>query len=63
MQQINFSDAEFANQRKRMHREVFLAEMDRVVPWARLMALIEPVYPKAGTVADPTHWRRCCGCT
>jgi IS5 family transposase len=27
-------------------RTKFLAEMDRVVPWARLEALIEPVYPK-----------------
>ncbi len=53
MRQISFSDAEFANQRKRTRREVFLAEMDQVVPWARLMALIEPVYPKAGNGRRP----------
>lgn len=31
---------------KRTRREQFLAEMDQVVPWARLYALIEPRYPK-----------------
>ena len=29
-------------------RENFLAKMDGVVPWTRLLALIEPHYPKAG---------------
>lgn len=29
-------------------RELFLSEMDAVVPWARLQALIEPHYPKFG---------------
>jgi len=27
---------------------VFLAEMDAVVPWGRLLALIEPHHPKVG---------------
>jgi hypothetical protein len=27
-------------------REQLLAEMERVVPWRELCALIEPVYPK-----------------
>jgi IS5 family transposase len=31
---------------KRTKREQFLAEMNQVVPWARLFALIEPHYPK-----------------
>lgn len=31
---------------KKTRREQFLAEMDQVVPWARLCALIEPHYPK-----------------
>jgi transposase, IS5 family len=33
---------------KQTRRERFLAEMDAVVPWGRLLALIEPHYPKAG---------------
>ena len=32
---------------KQTRRERFLAEMDAVVPWGRLLALIEPHYPKA----------------
>jgi transposase, IS5 family len=34
-------------------REQFLAEMDAVIPWARLLALIEPHYPKAGNGRQP----------
>ena len=33
---------------KQTRRERFLAEMDAVVPWRRLLGLIEPHYPKAG---------------
>ncbi len=34
-------------------REQFLAEMDAVIPWARLLRLIEPHYPKAGNGRQP----------
>lgn len=34
--------------KKLTRREQFLAEMDAVVPWARLIGLIAPHYPKAG---------------
>jgi transposase-like protein DUF772 len=34
-------------------RERFLAEMDSVIPWSRLMGLIEPHYPKAGQGRQP----------
>jgi transposase, IS5 family len=37
-----------AMKKKVTRREQFLAEMDAVVPWCRLLALIEPHYPKAG---------------
>ena len=46
MSQLGFSDAEFVAKRKKTRREKFLTEMDQVIPWSRLMALIEPVYPK-----------------
>ena len=39
-------DAGFALHRKATRRDVFLAEMDQVVPWLALCALIEPYYPK-----------------
>ena len=34
-------------------RERFLAGMDAVIPWARLLGLIEPHYPKAGNGTQP----------
>jgi len=34
--------------KKQTRRELVLAEMDAVVPWARLLALIASHYPKAG---------------
>jgi IS5 family transposase len=37
-----------AMKKKQTRREVFLSEMDAVVPWVRLMRLITPHYPKAG---------------
>ena len=47
MPKLSFSDVEFDAQRKQTRRDKFLAEMDEVVPWARLTALIEPVYPQS----------------
>lgn len=53
MTQMSFSDAEYAGKRKRTRREAFLSEMDKVVPWDALLALIEPHYPKAGKGRHP----------
>ena len=49
--QSSFAPAGFEAYRKPTRRERFLAEMDRVVPWAELCALVEPVYPKGTTGA------------
>ncbi|MES9051237.1 IS5 family transposase, partial [Cutibacterium acnes] len=46
--QLSFGDAEGLGSRKRTRREVFLAEMEQVVPWQALLGLIEPHYPKMG---------------
>ena len=46
MKQMTFADAEYAGKRKQTRKELFLIEMDRVVPWKGLNALIEPYYPK-----------------
>ena len=43
-----FAGLRDAMKKKVTRREQFLAEMDAVVPWTRLLALIEPHYPKAG---------------
>lgn len=50
---MSFSDFVYASKRKQTRRERFLAEMDQVVPWAGLVGLIEPHYPKAGGGRKP----------
>src|SRR6185295_16681008 len=50
MSQRSFASAEYAMKKKRTRREKFLAEMERIVPWGRLIALIEPLYPRSGRV-------------
>lgn len=47
MKQQSLSMTGYFDKGKRTRREQFLAEMERVVPWGRLCALIEPHYPKA----------------
>ena len=38
----------FERYTKKTRRQVFLEEMEQVVPWRELCALIEPHYPKPG---------------
>ena len=45
-QQLSFAQSEYAGKKKVTRRERFLGEMERVVPWARLCAVIEPHYPQ-----------------
>ena len=51
--QISFSQAEYEKKKKRTRREVFLEKMEQVVPWSRLMEVIEPHYPKSGRRGRP----------
>jgi transposase, IS5 family len=51
--QQTFAEASFEQYRKSTRRERFLAEMNRVVPWGELVAVIEPVYPKADGPGRP----------
>jgi len=53
MKQTSFASAEFAGKKRKTRREKFLAEMETVVPWARLEALVEPHYPRSGKVGRP----------
>ncbi len=53
MKQTSFASAEYGAKKRKTRREVFLAEMEAVVPWARLQALIEPHYPRSGKVGRP----------
>ena len=53
MKQTTFASLAWSAKGKVTRRERFLAEMDAVIPWARLLALIEPHYPKAGNGRQP----------
>ena len=44
--QMSFAQSEYAGKKKVTRRERFLSEMEKVVPWARLCAVISPHYPK-----------------
>ena len=50
MSQRSFASAEYALKKKRTRREKFLGEMERIVPWKRLIGVIEPLYPTSGRV-------------
>ncbi len=51
--QLSFSQAEYGSKKKQTRRDVFLAKMESVVPWSRLVAVIEPFYPKSGGRGRP----------
>ena len=53
MKQTTFASVAWEKKGKITRRERFLAEMDAVIPWSRLLALIEPHYPKAGNGTQP----------
>ena len=44
--QTSFAQAEFAGKKKVTRREKFLARMEAILPWAQLLAVIAPHYPK-----------------
>jgi len=51
--QLSFASYEFSQKKRVTRREKFLGEMEMVVPWASLQALIEPLYPSSGRVGRP----------
>lgn len=53
MKQLSLAATDFVKKPKQTRREKFLLEMEAVVPWSRLLAVIEPVYPKAGNGRRP----------
>jgi IS5 family transposase len=52
-QQLSFAQAEYAGKKRTTRRERFLSEMENVVPWARLVAVIEPHYPTGNRGRPP----------
>lgn len=63
MRQMSLAQqAEFQRFAKKSRREQFLETMDAVMPWAELLALVEPHYPK-GKAVRRWAWASCFGFT
>jgi IS5 family transposase len=58
MKQTTFASAAWDKKGKVTRRERFLGEMDQVIPWGKILALIEPHYPKAGNGTPPMPMER-----
>ncbi|MEQ1949741.1 MAG: IS5 family transposase [Bryobacteraceae bacterium] len=56
--QPSFSQAEFADKKKITRREKFLARMEALIAWAKLLAVIEPFYPKGERGRPPIGLER-----
>ncbi len=56
--QTTFAHAEFAAKKKTTRREMFLAQLEEAVPWAKLLAVIEPHYPKGARGRPPIGLER-----
>jgi hypothetical protein len=53
MKQLTLAAVGFERYAKTTRRAAFLAEMEHVVPWSALCALIQPFYPKPGNGRPP----------
>src|SRR6056300_1706598 len=51
--ELSFADSEFTNKRRQTGKERFLGRMEKLIPCSRLIAVIEPHYPKAGNGRRP----------
>ena len=58
MRQGSFSQAEYAGKKKQTRRDRFLGEMEQVVPWARLVERLRPLYPKGERGRPPIGLER-----
>src|SRR5437763_4320058 len=56
--QGSFSQAEYAGKKKQTRRDKFLAEMEQVVPWPRLVRRLRPLYPKGERGRPPIGLER-----
>jgi len=56
--QPSFAQAEYADKKKIPRREKFLARMEALIPWAKLLAVLEPFYPKGERGRPPVGLER-----
>jgi len=57
MDQMGFSELEFATKKRQTRRERFLDQIEAATPWALLLEQMEPFYPKGHR--RPRTGRRC----
>ena len=55
---MSFAEAEYQAKKRVTRRERFLNEMERVVPWPRLVKALEPYYPKGERGRPPIGLER-----
>src|SRR3954453_1144915 len=56
--QGSFLQAEYASKKKQTRGDKFLAEMEQCVPWRRLVARLQPLYPKGERGRPPVALER-----
>src|SRR5215213_4962090 len=56
--QGSFAEAEYEAKKKQTRRDKFLADMEQVVPWARLVERLRPLYPKGERGRPPIPLER-----
>jgi transposase, IS5 family len=56
--QGSFAEVEYGAKKKQTRRDRFLAEMERVVPWSRLVERLAPLYPKGERGRPPIPLER-----
>ncbi len=59
--QMSFASANFDRYAKVTRRAVFLDQMDRILPWAELVALVQPHYPTGEVGRVRSASSVCCG--
>ena len=53
MKQPSFASLAYEGKKKQTRKEKFLAEMDQIIPWKKLVRQIKPHYPKGGNGRPP----------
>jgi transposase, IS5 family len=56
--QGSFAEAEYGAKKRQTRRDKFLGEMEQVVPWARLVERLRPLYPKGERGRPPIPLER-----
>lgn len=53
MDQIAFSEAKYQDKKRKSRHEIFLKQMDRLIPWKRLKYKVARYYPKGQNGQPP----------